>query len=235
MSADRTAAPDHDSWVASQQKRWDAATREPVRFGGWTDYREWADHDFRDRSPTEEPGVATDAAIVVEVLTDLVPIKVLVEEENSDSRRSCLVPSSGMTVLEPEAEPVLEAVDAALIRPYVRSGGRSEVRHNLEFETLVEAARPYATLPLPDMTEDQRQVCRVCVVPQSVAEVAVAIAAPLGLARAIISESIDKGYLRVHDTVSIIDGLPSMGLLRRVYSGLSRLPEIRRRQDGGAP
>jgi hypothetical protein len=202
--------------------RRDLATHQPVRFGGWTDYREWADHDFRDKSAAEQPGPATQRPIVVEALTDLMPIKVLVEEESAGSRKSCLVPSSGTSAGELDDEPLRDLGDSALIRPYVRSGDQSEAEHKLEFETVVEAARPYASLPIKELTENERHVCQVCVTPQSVAEVAVAISAPLGLARTIISQGIDKGYLRVHQTVAFVDGLPSMDLLRRIYSALLR-------------
>ncbi|XVS61628.1 DUF742 domain-containing protein [Actinosynnema sp. CA-299493] len=201
----------------------------PARFGGWTDYREWAEHDFRDRSAAEEPGPATDAAIVVEALTDLVPIRVLVREENGGSRRSCLVPSSGVAEPEFELGPAPELGDAALIRPYVRPAERPGARDddNLEFETVVQLARPLVSLPAGGMTDDQRAVCRVCVVPQSVAEVAVAISAPLGLTRTIVGECIKGDYLRVHETAPIVNGLPSLDLLRRVYSGLSQLSDTR--------
>ncbi|QQQ74069.1 DUF742 domain-containing protein [Saccharothrix sp. 6-C] len=201
---------------------------DPARFGGWTDYREWAEHDFRDRRAAEEPGPPTDAAIVVEALTDLVPIKVLVREENSGSRRSCLVPSSGVGGPEIELGPAPELGDAALIRPYVRPAERPDVQDDdFGFETVVELARPLVSLPAGEMTDDQRAVCRVCVVPQSVAEVAVAISAPLGLTRTIIGECIGNDYLRVHETAPLVNGLPSMDLLRRVYSGLSQLSDTR--------
>lgn len=205
----------------------DSIAPEPVMFGGWTDYREWAEHDFRDRKPAEEAGTFPQGAIVVEALTEMVPIKVLVEEGTADARKSCLVPSSGIALTGMEPVPMMDATDSALIRPYVRTGGRSDVQHELEFETVVEAARPYASLPAGELSDDQRHICRICVVPLSVAEVAVAISAPLGLARTIISECIEKGYLRVHQTVSIVDGLPSLALLKRVYSGLARLADAR--------
>ncbi|MFI9383531.1 DUF742 domain-containing protein [Kutzneria sp. NPDC052558] len=200
---------------------------DPVRYGGWADYREWAEHDFRDRAPTEDSDGGSQGAIVVEALTELVPIKVLLEEDGVGLRKGCLMPSNGLAATEPEPEPAPELEDSAIIRPYVRSNGRAEVGHELEFETLVELTRPYASLPVRELTEDQRHICRVCVVPQSVAEVAVAISAPLGLTRTIVSESIDRGYLRVHRTMSTVAGLPSLDLLRRVYSGLDRLSDAR--------
>jgi hypothetical protein len=224
-----TVAAHADHRAASSQKtRGSRGAPEPVRFGGWTDYREWAEHDFRDRSAAEEPGPATDAAIVVEALTHLVPIRVLVEEENVGLRRFCLVPSTGVAEPEFELDPVPELGDAALIRPYVRPAERPDVHdEDLGFETVVELARPFSSLPAGEMTDDQRAVCRVCLVPQSVAEVAVTISAPLGLTRAIIGECITRDYLRVHETAPIVNGLPPMDLLRRVYSGLSQLADAR--------
>jgi hypothetical protein len=214
------------STLSVQKRQQDVAAGEPVKFGGWADYQEWAEHDFRDRAPAEESGVRTQSAIVVEALTDLVPIRVLVEEDSAGLRKGCLMPSNGLAAVD--LEPLPEDLgDSAIIRPYVRSAWRSESLPDLEFETVVEAVRPYASLPVGELTEDQRHVCRICVVPQSVAEIAVMISAPLGLARAIISESIELGYLRVHQTVSIKDGLPSLDLLRRVYSGLARLSDSR--------
>jgi hypothetical protein len=161
----------------------------------------------------------------VEALTDLVPIRVLVEQHKGESRNSCLVPSSGLAEADLVEGVAFEVGDTALIRPYVRSGGDADVRHKLEFETMVEAARPYPTLPVSEMSDDQRDVCRVCTVPLSVAEVAVAISASLGLARMIISDSIDRGYLRLHNTPSTVRGRPSIDLLNRVYSGIARLAD----------
>ncbi|MCK2244250.1 MULTISPECIES: DUF742 domain-containing protein [unclassified Crossiella] len=202
---------------------------EPVRFGGWADYGEWADHDFRDRSPFEEPGRGGGRPVVVEALTEVTPIRVLAETEGeSGTRRSCrIAPAADYEDgIRFEAGDLTLDLDrtAPLIRPYVRSGGRSESSHELEFETMIAAARPYATLPQREMSQDERLVCRTCAVPQSVAEIAVAIEAPLGLARTIISDGIDKGYLRVHSISGpTAGGLPSLELLRRLYAGLARL------------
>ncbi|MFI7123157.1 DUF742 domain-containing protein [Amycolatopsis sp. NPDC049868] len=199
---------------------------EPVRFGGWSDYGEWADHDFRERGPAEEPIGNGQRPIVVEVMTPVVPIK-LPEEPEDDfvSRTYCsiLSPHDGDNF---EGADLLVEVDhpAALIRPYLGAGGQAGTRHDLAFETMIETARPYATLPIESMSDDQRSVCRLCATPQSVAEIAVAIGAPIGLTQMIISDGIDKGFLSVHSTAPpTVGGLPSIELLRRVHRGLARL------------
>ncbi|MFD9963463.1 DUF742 domain-containing protein [Amycolatopsis sp. NPDC058986] len=202
--------------MTSSMKQPDA----PRRFGGWSDYREWAEHDFRQRTSAEEPMAGGRRTFVVEALSELLPITLPAEAEaDSEHRTACSVHGGHDDHYEADAVLTLDE-ESALVRPYVRADGRSEVVYELGFETMVSAARPYASLPLRELSEDQRWICRLCEVPQSVAEVAVAIAAPIGVTRTLISHSIDQGYLQVHETVSMVNGLPSMELLKRVREGL---------------
>jgi hypothetical protein len=199
---------------------------EPIRFGGWSDYGEWADHDFRDRNASEESVVNGKRPIVVEVMTAVIPIKLPEDpEDDSQFREVC-------RIMPPDDFESVVGVDfmlevdhpSALIRPYLGTGRLSEIRDDLGLETMIETVQPYATLPLKSLSTDQRLVYRTCSMPQSVAEIAVAIEAPIGLTQMIISEGIDRGFLRVHSKVTpTVDGLPSIELLRRVHRGLSRL------------
>ncbi|MGW4132332.1 DUF742 domain-containing protein [Amycolatopsis japonica] len=200
---------------------------DPIRFGGWSDYAEWAEHDFRDRKPNEEPTSTGQHAVVVEVMTAVVPITLPEEPADDDyvSRTSC-------RIVSPDGHDDVEGIDfllevddqMALVRPYLGSDAQAGTRNDLAFETVIETTRPYSTLPIATLGEDQRMVCRTCVTPQSVAEIAVSIGAPIGLTQMLIGEGIDRGFLRVHSTVPVTkDGLPSIELLRRVHRGLSRL------------
>ncbi|WP_191257691.1 DUF742 domain-containing protein [Amycolatopsis oliviviridis] len=202
------------------------AEPDAVRFGGWSDYAEWADHDFRDRKPHEEPTSTGQHSVVVEVMTAVVPIT-LPEEPADDyvSRTSC-------RIVSPEGYDDVEGIDlllevddqTALVRPYLGFDTQPGMRHDLALETVIETTRPYSTLPIATLGEDQRLVCRACVTPQSVAEIAVGIGAPIGLTQMLIGEGIDRGFLRVHSSaLPTKDGLPSIELLRRVHRGLSRL------------
>lgn len=115
-------------------------------------------------------------------------------------------------------------LESALIRPYVRSNGRAEAAHELQFETVLSVTDLYESLPDPDrLSEDQRLICDQCASPQSVAEIAVAIDAPLGVARVLISDAIDQGLLMVHETTPIIEGRPPMDILKRVHAGIAKL------------
>ncbi|MDQ7810898.1 DUF742 domain-containing protein [Amycolatopsis sp. A133] len=199
------------------------AAGEPVRFGGWSDYGEWADHDFRDRGASDEPGAGGKRPIVVEVMTAVVPIHLPEEPaEEFEIREVCRISPPGEDGAE--ADFTLEVDPSALVRPYLGAGRPAKAGADLGLETMIETVQPYATLPLKSLSADQRRVYRTCAVPQSVAEIAVAIGAPIDLTQLIIGEGIERGFLRVHSTAPpTVDGLPSLELLRRVHRGLSRL------------
>lgn len=202
------------------------AVAEPVRFGGWSDYGEWADHDFRDREPSEDVVVNGKRPIVVEVMTATVPITLPEEpEEEYEIRDGCRISPTdqGYGGLAGPGY-MLEVDPSTLVRPYLVADWSVDTGDDLGLETVIETVQPYATLPLKLLSADQRRVYRTCSIPQSVAEVAVEIEAPIGLALVIIREGLNRGYLRVHSTApATVDGLPSIELLRRVHNGLSRL------------
>lgn len=198
---------------------------EPVRFGGWADYGEWADHDFRDRGPSDEPGAGGNRPIVVEVMTAIVPIHLPEEqEEEFEIREVCRISPPDEHEPGAAADFTLEVDPSALVRPYLGADRPAEAGADLGLETMIETVQPYATLPLKSLSADQRRVYRTCSLPQSVAEIAVAIGAPIDLTQLIIGDGIERGFLRVHSTAPpTVDGLPSLELLRRVHKGLSRL------------
>ncbi|WIX98192.1 DUF742 domain-containing protein [Amycolatopsis mongoliensis] len=164
--------------------------------------------------------------VVVEVMTAVAPIRLPDEpEDDSQLRGAC-------RIVPPDEYDNVEGIDfvleidhpSALVRPYLGTGQSAEIRDDLELETMIETVQPYATLPLNSLSAEQRLVYRTCSMPQSVAEIAVAIEAPIGLAQMIITDGIDRGFLRVHSIATpTVDGLPSIELLRRVHRGISRL------------
>lgn len=212
------------------------------RFGGWADYGEWADRDFRLRTPAEEAGTGGSRTTVVEVLTQLSPVALprwFVEDRVRDGRDLCRLPpgpdaaaecgppgGSADGAAEGLAEDPAEdlAEDAALVRPYIRSGGRAEAAHDLRFETVLTATGLHEDWPGGRaLDEDQLRICRRCESPQSVAEIAVAIDAPIGVAKVLIGDALDLGLLVPHDTAPIFDGKPPLALLKRVHASLAKL------------
>jgi hypothetical protein len=110
-----------------------------------------------------------------------------------------------------------------LVRPYIRTGGRTRGPANLGLETLVSrnptgpAGDPWPADP------DHRLVLGLCDLPKSVAEVAAQARLPLGVARVLLADMARIGMIRVHKSANGTDGRPDLALMQRVLAGLRRL------------
>jgi len=103
---------------------------------------------------------------------------------------------------------------SSLVRPYARTGGRTEASRELRLETLISVRNPDVVLVM-----EHRRIVELCEQTRSVAEVAAALPAPLGVARVLIDDLIELGVL----TVFTGDSRPDEVLLARVLAGLRRL------------
>jgi hypothetical protein len=103
---------------------------------------------------------------------------------------------------------------SSLVRPYARTGGRTEASRELRLETLISVNRRDVVLGM-----EHRRIVEICERTSSVAEVAAALPAPLGVARVLIDDLIELGVLTVHTG----DSRPDEALLVRVLAGLRRL------------
>jgi hypothetical protein len=103
---------------------------------------------------------------------------------------------------------------SSLVRPYARTGGRTESSRELRLETLISVRNPDVVLVM-----EHRRIVELCEQTRSVAEVAAALPAPLGVARVLIDDLIELGVL----TVFTGDSRPDEVLLSRVLAGLRRL------------
>jgi hypothetical protein len=82
--------------------------------------------------------------------------------------------------------------DSARIRPFLLTGGRTRpLQDGLRVETLV-CARP-AALSAP-LRFELRRIVELCQAPQSVAEIAVRLEVPLGVARVLVADLVSGGY-----------------------------------------
>jgi hypothetical protein len=110
-----------------------------------------------------------------------------------------------------------------LVRPYIRTGGRTRGPANLGLETLVSrnplgpAGDPWPADP------DYRFVLGLCEAPKSVAEVAAQARLPLGVTRVLLADMARIGMIRVHKSSNGTDGRPDLALMQRVLAGLRRL------------
>jgi Protein of unknown function (DUF742) len=95
-------------------------------------------------------------------------------------------------------EPGEALADAVLVRPFLVTGGRTRPLHDgLRIETLV-SARP-AALSAP-LRFELRRIVEVCQRPQSVAEIAVRLGVPLGVARVLIADLVTEGLVTVEES-----------------------------------
>ncbi len=107
--------------------------------------------------------------------------------------------------------------DAAIVRPYAWTRGRTRSSIELRVETLVSAIGvPGVGGPL-----EHRAIAELCQLPHSVAEIAALLRVPLGVAKVLVSDMAETGQLTVHGAG---DGTQAhFVLMERVLSGLRRL------------
>jgi hypothetical protein len=112
--------------------------------------------------------------------------------------------------------------EAAIVRPYAWTRGRTKANYELRLETLISAtelAREQTRL----VQLEHRSVSALCRYPLSVAEVAAKLSIPLGVARVVLSDMAELGLISIHRTFADDDIAAHLVLMERVLSGLRRL------------
>jgi hypothetical protein len=217
-------------------------------YGGWGDYQQWADHDFRPRASFPDLDESVSGVLPVTAtpptpaMLPIGPRSVLPASRKSTPKRKKkdLLPLAAPPTPAPEPEPLISPLadtgpwSAAkeppppaaevsnpkqMVRPYTRTGGRTRSAYRLELETLLSTPLGRER-EMVGLPADHRAICLTCRMPQSTAEVAARLGLPLGAARVLIADVVDLGLLTVHPTS--VDK-PSMDLLYRVASGLRNL------------
>jgi hypothetical protein len=109
-----------------------------------------------------------------------------------------------------------------LVRPYYMTGGRTRPAHDdLELETLVSTTALGATSPKVSGVE-RRAIVSLCRDLLSIAEVSARLDLPLGVARVLIGDMADEGFVILHRPTTVGDR-PDLALLQRVLYGLHQL------------
>jgi hypothetical protein len=109
-----------------------------------------------------------------------------------------------------------------LVRPYYMTGGRTRPAHDdLEIETLVSTTALGATSPKVGGVE-RRAILTLCRDLLSIAEVSAHLDLPLGVARVLIGDMAEQGFLILHRPTTVGDR-PDLALLQRVLYGLHQL------------
>ena len=87
-----------------------------------------------------------------------------------------------------------------VVRPFMLTGGRTRpLRDGLRIETLLRAAPAALSAPL---RFESRRIIELCQAPMSVADLSVALRAPLGVVRVIVGDLITDGYLAIQEQPS---------------------------------
>jgi hypothetical protein len=213
-----------------RKKRTKAPKFHPASFGGWPDYQQWADNDFRPR-PLEEPEPESEpeSEPVVE------PVSLFHDAATEVNFRP--VPEGPPTRVgvataggwRPETpDPEVDGLwvdDDLVVRPYIRTHGRVSQEYDLRLETMLSATRLHERDPgHAALTPDLSMICMLCTRgPQSVAEVSAYLNAPLGVTRVLIGDAIAAGFVLIHQGTTVAGERPSMELLLKVRDGLRRL------------
>ncbi|MDQ3579973.1 MAG: DUF742 domain-containing protein [Actinomycetota bacterium] len=112
--------------------------------------------------------------------------------------------------------------DAAIVRPYAWTRGRTRSTFELRLETMVSTSERAADLTAFAESE-HRAIGALCRDPRSVAEVATLLGAPLGVAKVLLGDMAQLGLVTVHKTATGGANRAHLVLMERVLSGLRRL------------
>jgi hypothetical protein len=159
-----------------------------------------------------------DEPIRVEDITQ--PIEPVVVAEEPSILSAPLSPATAESVAAYIAEIGTVVDESMLLRPYVRTGGRTHAAIDLAIEALVIGVP--SVHDHSEIAHEHRQVHALCAEPRSVAEVAAYTRVPIGSARVIIADMLGLGML-VQCSPEDPTETPSMDLMARVREGLRHL------------
>lgn len=114
------------------------------------------------------------------------------------------------------------SADAAIVRPYAWTRGRTKSTMDLRIETMVSTSEHGENIHAVTQTE-HRSIAELCSEPRSVAEVATLLAVPLGVAKVLLGDMANLGLVIVHKTATGGANKAHLMLMERVLSGLRRL------------
>ncbi|CAM3295084.1 DUF742 domain-containing protein [Kibdelosporangium persicum] len=119
----------------------------------------------------------------------------------------------------PAVEPDYPVEQAASVRAYAWTGGRTRSNHRLEIETLVSTSAR-ALDRMWELKGEHQEVAELCRQSRSVAEVGAMLNLPLGVVKVLLGDMAGLGLVVVHESTSTS---PDMELLERVLRGLTNL------------
>ncbi|WP_208028880.1 DUF742 domain-containing protein [Rhabdothermincola sediminis] len=109
------------------------------------------------------------------------------------------------------------------VRSYVLTGGRTRSNADLPLETLVKVT-PQGVSAAPRLALERKKIVALCTTPISIAEVSAHLSVPLGVARVLVGDMAEEGFLTSYKPQHSMTGeRPDLKLLERVLDGLQAL------------
>jgi hypothetical protein len=109
--------------------------------------------------------------------------------------------------------------DGLRVRPYAITRGRTRATTDVPIEAIIyRTPKGEATT---DLSLERGQIVGLLTSPQSAAEISARLRLPLGVARVLVGDLIDEGYVAMNTRSAA--GRPDLRLLERVLDGLQAL------------
>ena len=113
-----------------------------------------------------------------------------------------------------------DAGDGLRVRPYAITGGRTRAATEVPIEAIVYRT-PKGVAAVSSMSLERRQILSILASPQSAAEISARLRLPLGVARVVLGDLVDEGFVALNTRSA--SGRPDLRLLERVLDGLQAL------------
>jgi hypothetical protein len=113
-----------------------------------------------------------------------------------------------------------DAGDGLRVRPYAITGGRTRAATDVPIEAIVYRT-PSGERALATVSLERRQILTLLSSPQSAAEISARLHLPLGVARVVLGDLVDEGFVALNTRAA--SGRPDLRLLERVLDGLQAL------------
>ena len=112
---------------------------------------------------------------------------------------------------------------ALRVRSYVLTQGRTRSNADLPIETLVRVT-PQGVSATPRLQLERKKIVALCNAPLSIAEISAHLSIPLGVARVLVGDMAEEGFLQSYQPQHAQTGeRPDLKLLERVLDGLQAL------------
>ena len=107
------------------------------------------------------------------------------------------------------------------VRPYAITGGRTRPKFDIPLETIIVATHK-GDDNSSRLTLERARIVELCQQPLSLAEISAYLHVPLGVARVLVGDMTEEGYVEFNRP-STTDERPDLKLLERVLDGLQAL------------